>query len=425
VISESGLERFEVLVRERVHVTGTDTLSEYVRRLGSDPEWEEWRQLLGRITNKESSLYRGRAQIDAIRDLVVPSILDSRASHPIRVWSAACARGEEAATIALTLANVPGIDRLGWEVLGTDVDDAALDDARQGSFSPRAVARVPEHELAASFTQRGGRYELVSELRRHLSYRFLNLASEPLHVADGPFDIVLLRNVLIYFRPEVQSQVVRNVVGAMADEGYLFLGPSESLRHLDSDLEVQHLGACCCYRRPGTPDAPTPLLRDKAPARPLQVEPPPTAGASPSTAEEGFSEAVERALWELENGVSPRDFTAVDRLRRHFADHPTVHAIEGLFRERSGDLEAAVEAYRGALYLAPTRFDIRFLLARTLHRCGQWRRAEREYRSVMSSLGDPSPPGSMLLGRAGVPGHRGLRADCRENIDVIKYISQN
>ncbi len=432
VVADHDLGRLEDLARERAAAIGMDGPAEYVRRLEGKPGWGEWRRLLGSITNKESFLYRGQAQIEAIRDLVVPELMGSTDRRPIRLWSAGCARGEEAATLALVMDAVPGLGHDEWRILATDVDEAALADARRGIFTRRAVARVPKQEIERGFARCGDSFELRPRLQQNIEYRFLNLAAEPLQAPWAAFDIVLLRNVLIYFRQPVKVRVVEAVEASLTNGGRLFLGPSESLHHLGTRLEVQDLGACWCHRQGG--GASTPSLRQppaSAPTAGTAGEPCPVvhgpAGGESAveTVDEEFAHALAAALEDLERGAPTRDLSAVDRLRRRFAEDASVHAVEGLLRERTGDQEAAVAAYRAALYLEPSRYDIRFLLARALEEGGRWRRAEREYRSVMSSLHDPHAPAPVLSGRAGVPQRELLEIVCRERLIYLIKCSQH
>src|SRR4029078_12682475 len=125
-------------------------------------------------------------------------------SRHLRIWSAACARGEEPATLAMLLAEEPSLSGWNWTIVATDLDEEALAGARLGLYGERAVAQVPPPLLERWFSRRGKLYELDAGLRSRIDYRRLNLAQAPYALPLDSFDLVLLRNVLIYFRRPLQ-----------------------------------------------------------------------------------------------------------------------------------------------------------------------------------------------------------------------------
>lgn len=237
---------------------------EYVDRLAdaalSGEAAEEWDTLIPMVTIKESYFFRAPQQFAALERQILPRLVKARSEERrIRVWSAACARGEEPGTLAILLAESRLLRGWEWEIVATDVDEEALETARRGLYGERAVARVPTAQRERWFRSRGKLYELAPELRRRIRYRPLNLARPPYRGLLGgrekgkvgpaaSFDLVFLRNVLIYFPRPLQRRVVATVADSLAEDGALFLGASETLWQIQRRLAAYDLGNCFCYR---------------------------------------------------------------------------------------------------------------------------------------------------------------------------------
>lgn len=420
VIGNRSIDALAAFVRQRVERGGFAGVERYLDYLRRHPDSEEWRHILTRITIKESYLFRAHAQFDALTTTVLGELANRRGDRLLRVWCAGCARGEEAATLAIVLADHPLVGNWSWSVLATDVDDSALADARKGIYGRRAVQRVPPPALARHFVRHRDRYKLDAQLRDRIEYRRLNLIDQPLDLAGERFDVIFLRNVLIYFRPELQRRVVESVEAALTPEGTLFLAPSESLLHLDTTLQARDLGGCFCYRRaPITQDAdvlPTgsgaalvpPPVTTKIPA------PPPSRSTGTVPPAPLLDARLELAVEALEDGHNERARVVLAALRHDYPESAEVRALEGVTLERTGDLEQSVLAFRAALYLAPEMDEVRFLLARTLEGLGRSRAAGREYRTALSGLGPAGSFSAAILGRLGLPDSEQMTQSCLE-----------
>lgn len=423
VIGDKGLGALERFVLQRVRRGGFAGLDRYVDYLRRHPDSEEWRHVLSKITIKESYLFRAHAQFDALATTILDELADRRADRRLRVWCAGCARGEEAVTLAIVLADHPLVGGWQWRVLATDVDETALADARKGIYGRRAVGRVPAAALERHFVRRDDRFELTPELLDRIDYRRLNLIEQPLDLGPEPFDVIFLRNVLIYFRPELQRRVVEMVEGALAEHGVLFLGPSESLIHLGTRLQAEDLGGCFCYRRvAGRADVRT----APASSRPSVVSTSEATPEVPGPEDSGdrqhavlpFEERLESMIEALAEGENRRAAAGLAALRHRFPESAVTHALEGVALERCGEPERAILSYRAALYLAPEMDEIRFLLARVLEGRGRSRAAAREYRTALSGLGPANGFMTVVLERLGLPDHRRMSDICREFLDI-------
>jgi chemotaxis protein methyltransferase CheR len=421
VVGDQNLEALGRFIEQRVQLGGFEGFGRYVDYLRRHPDSEEWRQLLSKITVKESYLFRAQVQFQALEEQILGQIADRRSDRRVRVWSAGCARGEEAATLAVVLAEHPVVGDWDWSILATDVDQAALADARTGSYGSRALSRVPSILLERYFVSRGDRFTLAPQLLDRIEYRCLNLVEHGPELCAKSFDVVFLRNVLIYFRPELQRRVVEMVEGVLADGGVLFLGPSESLLHLDTGLRAEDLGGCFCYRRrspsasneaPRAADEPAAqATRAPTPAVTRPEEPADSPASTP-----GFETRLESMIEALVRGENRRAAAGLTALRHEYPESAAVRALEGVAQEQSGDLERATLAYRAALYLAPDMDQIRFLLARALERRGRARAAAREYRTALSGLGPATGFVATVLARLGFPDHDQMCAIRREQL---------
>lgn len=254
----------EVLER-RSRAVGAASPHAYLDRLeGRGPDADaEWAALVPLVTIKESYFFRAPQQFAALERHLLPLLVAARQEgRRLRAWSVACARGEEPGTLAILFAESELLRGWDWEIVGTDVDGEALETARRGLYGERAVAHVPPAQLGRWFEPRGKLYELAPALRERISYRSLNLAHPPYDLLrESPgrtFDVVLLRNVLIYFRRPLQRRVVAAVADALAPNGALFLGASETLWQIQDRLAPHDLGNCFCYlhRDPDEPQEP-------------------------------------------------------------------------------------------------------------------------------------------------------------------------
>ena len=225
MVYDSGKEYLvEARLRPLAAAAGCD-VDEYVRRLQVDPA--ERRKAMDALTINETSWFRDHAPYQVLTDVLLPRLLAARApSRHLRIWSAACSSGQEAYSIAMLLdQHLPA----GWtfEILATDVSTAMLERVRAGRYSAVEVNRgLPATSLVRYFTRVGSEWEIVQTLRDHVTTRHVNLAAPFLGL--GTFDLVMLRNVLIYFEQATKHDILRRVQPMVEKHGYLMLGSSET-----------------------------------------------------------------------------------------------------------------------------------------------------------------------------------------------------
>ncbi len=189
----------------------------------------------------ETAFWRHPEQLHAVARAV------SAQARPARIWSAGCSTGEEPYSVAIALLEAGRRDR-GDAILATDVSSRALEAARAASYGDRALRRLPG-DVAARWLEPGASRRVAPAPRALVTFERHNLVRDPLPSA-APFDVVLCRNVLIYFAPGTAAAVLYRLVGALVPGGVLALGPVELPLASALDLEWVEEGGATLLRRP-------------------------------------------------------------------------------------------------------------------------------------------------------------------------------
>ncbi|MDO9409363.1 CheR family methyltransferase [Patulibacter sp.] len=214
-------------IRKRMADVGIEDYATYQDVLEVDSR--EYTQLFNTILINVTSFFRDRETWDALREDVVPELVAATPDdRPIRVWCAGCASGEEAYTIVMVLAEALGEDefRRRVKIYATDIDEEALDEARQARYRDDQVEAVPEDLRERYFERAGSGWAFRSDLRRHVIFGRNDL------VQDAPIsriDLLVSRNVLMYFTAETQARILERFNFALRPTGHLLLGRSEML----------------------------------------------------------------------------------------------------------------------------------------------------------------------------------------------------
>lgn len=218
----------------RIRELGLATFGEYYELArGGDPA--ELRRLLDQICTNETHFFREPGQFRVLEQELIPQWIEQadagRRPRHVSVWSAGCSTGEEPYSLAMTLRErLPA--NFKFEILASDVSHKALTRARSATYSMQRLEEIPE-ELHRRYLLRGvreqeGRFRIASELRGHVRFEEINLLSLASR-SLGPFDLVLCRNVLIYFKRETRLQIVADLCTKVRAGGHLFVGHAESL----------------------------------------------------------------------------------------------------------------------------------------------------------------------------------------------------
>ncbi len=440
------------VMAERLRASGRTDVASYLTFLDRPDGAAERQHLLDDVTIQETHFHRARPQIDALRDHLLPQALQQAAAQGrgITVWSAGCSTGEEPYTLAMLALEArermplqPGEIAPQIRVVGTDVSAAALEVARAARYSGRTIDLADQGAVARWLRPAGdGNHVVRDEVRALVDFEHHNLVTEPAPFVDGTVDLVVCRNVTIYFSRETTRTLVGRFREVLTPGGSLLMGPAETLWQLSDAFALVAVGEAFAYRpavvRPVAvatflPDAP-PVRRSPdrvSPIGPTPAQPtilvssparkspgpttPPRDGAQ-SSGQPGVEPSVEPSV---ESSVeSRRPTTATELLAQaHVALESTRYAdAAGLAAQAAAADPLLTDAYvvcgqayatlgQDALALGPlgraVYLDAKaghawFLLAGSLGRTGDRAGAARAYRAAAAAL--PQAPPEAVLG---------------------------
>ena len=214
-------------IQKRMREVGVQEYGQYIDFLEVHPH--EFGPLFDTVLINVTGFFRDTPAWSCLAEKILPRILESQdPDGPLRMWSAGCASGEEAFTLAMVLAEAIGEEELRRRVkiYGTDADEDALASARQGNYEARQITGVPEELLGKYFEQTGARHVFRADLRRCLIFGRHDLIQD---AAISRLDLLVCRNTLMYFNSETQEKILARFHFALNKHGYLFLGKAETL----------------------------------------------------------------------------------------------------------------------------------------------------------------------------------------------------
>lgn len=348
-LSRQQRERLSAELEKAVRAGGAQL---HLARLQSREGALELARLLAVVSVHKTDLFRDEPQLEALETHVLRPLV--ALGRPLSLWSAGCSTGEEVATLLMLLADAGAHSQS--TVLGTDLSDAALAQARRLSFTPEVLKRVPRERLGRYFREG----TLLAPLMARACFTQHNLMDRPYPFAsdDGLFDVIVCRNVLIYFTAEAARETVNGFVERLRPGGVLVLSTAEPLLEPVPELTTLRLPGAFFYQRDGGAPAPAPIPEARAAPRPSAPRPPPRPAITGEIPVVLTPEEEGRKLFEL-----VLEWAATGE------DHPETEA--GL---------------RKALYLAPQLASARYLLGLILERRGALADAASEYRRALVML---------------------------------------
>lgn len=223
---------------------GAGAVDSYVQRIRGNPS--ALTEVVEALTTNETSWFRDNSPFIALRE-VIRSDCRTRNHGELRLWSAACSTGQEPYSISMSLLDV-GETR--FSVLGTDLSTAVLNRAREGQYSQLEVNRgLPAPMLVKHFARSGTNWQVAEHIRRHVDFRQHNLLDPP--PLGGPFDVVFLRNVLIYFDAATKREILARVARVLRPEGYLLLGAAETIPPIETQWQRADITRGAVYKLRG------------------------------------------------------------------------------------------------------------------------------------------------------------------------------
>jgi chemotaxis protein methyltransferase CheR len=307
------------------------SLESYASSVESDPA--AFQKLLNRVTVQQTSFFRDSMLFDALTAEVIPNL-----TEPVLAWSAGCSNGQEPYSLAMLLSESGLRD---WTVVATDISTRALVRAKEATYSATEVASLGAERKARHMTAVGVRWEVNANIRGRVRFQRHNLSGDPMPVPPGQCQIILCRNVLIYFTAEQLLKVLDRFASAIQPAGHLFLGASESLWQLSDHFRLVRLGAAFAYQLP-----PVASIGERR-STPERREAPRHAEV-----ERRLPQTVAQLLAAGEAAASAGDFgAAADAFRRATSldpDHPIAYFQLAVCLEKMGLAGAAERALKEA-----------------------------------------------------------------------------
>jgi two-component system CheB/CheR fusion protein len=257
-------------LRGRMGATGHSSLAAYAKQLETDAE--EYARFISSLLIKVTEFFRDPKVFQFLRDQTLPELINDarRRGRELRVWSAGCSTGEEAYSLAITIAEALGDDSkpMDVRVFATDLDSAAIAFARRGLYSPAALQKVPAPILERYFVKTEGGYEVAKSIRSLMTFGEHDLG------ARAPFpriDLILCRNVLIYFTLPMQRAALETFGFSLRENGRLVLGQSETVAAMPTPFIEEHARLRIYQRAPGPPVLPLTRAKPIRQARDKEV----------------------------------------------------------------------------------------------------------------------------------------------------------
>ncbi|URD60778.1 protein-glutamate O-methyltransferase CheR [Sphingomonas sp. KRR8] len=237
-------------VADRIKVTGSRTFSDYYGLLRDDEG--EAQELINSFTVNETYFYREEHQLRCLGRSLLPEVVrNKRPGDLVRIWSLPCSTGEEPYSIALwLLENWAMVDVYNIEIVGSDIDTLAIEAALNGRYGPRALAKLPPEVLDTYFEpQGGGDRMIIQDIKESVRFTRTNLIDRASVAAQGRFDIIFCRNLLIYFDESSRESAAAQLHDALLPGGFLCLGHTESMSRISNRFRSRRFEDAIVYER--------------------------------------------------------------------------------------------------------------------------------------------------------------------------------
>lgn len=401
---------------------GFDSTGEYSAWLQSrEPLPAALHLLASHLTIGETYFFREEQALRALSQHILPGIIATRRgrNQHLRLWSAACSTGEEAYSLAIMVRELlPDWGEWAITLLATDINPQSLEKALAGVYGEWSFRTLPPDIRARYFTPtKDRRFEIGEAIRRQVTFAEANLAADsapefPSEAAN--MDVILCRNLLIYFTAEQGQKLVAKLHSALAPGGCLAVSPSEFSQYLFSRFVPMNFPGTMLYRRPLPDERPAekPRITKRPPAIPQRSatgqqptpapQRPATATAAQrriTTSETSTSSTKEdhasRARALADQGKLNDALTPCEQWIRAEKVNPAAHYLHATVLRELGDREAARRSLQTCIYLQPDFALAHFALGNLAHGAGRETEAQRHYRNAQRVL-DAQPPDTPL-----------------------------
>jgi chemotaxis protein methyltransferase CheR len=406
-------------IARRMAALGIADAALYLERL-RDAEMgpREWRLLESDLTIKETFFFRFAEQFSVLRSHILPAMIARHAEdRHLRIWSAGCSTGAEPYSLAVLIRDLLGDAADDWHVsiLGTDIDEAALADARHALYGGWALRTVTADERARLFQQEDRNWRLRTVYRSMVRFErqnLLEILDSASAIGRNEYDLILCRNLLIYFHPDLGANIVSALGERLAIHGKLLLGHAETGLAAASNLAPQELAGIVVYVRddvaktgeepPAKPPSDPlpvrprpPMLPRRGPRRvPRREPPPPLPPLSPQTPPDMPDDTLQDVRSLLCRGETHNARGLIAQLLPNRRTDPLLLYLDGLAALAERDDAGAEKALRGALYLDRGFAMAHYLLAQHLLRAGSGVEGRRALANAAAAIAfdDPDAP---------------------------------
>ncbi|MEB3883289.1 CheR family methyltransferase [Lyngbya sp. CCY1209] len=421
---------FSQKIWTRVYERHLSSLQEYYYLLLADDTESrtEWAELMPLLTTTETYFFRDRGQFKLLREVLLPELIEARRSSQIlRLWSAGCSTGEEPYSLSILLRQLlPDWDTWQIQIIGTDVNEVALRRARQGLYSPWSFRMVDPSVQRDYFHAKGSSWQIDPKIQRSVTFFRLNLVGDNCANAlknFGEVDLILCRNVFVYFEKPYIIQVLRKFYQSLKPGGYLMTAHAELQGSILDEFQPAVFPESLVYRRPKSatisfsqtaplpgphlPSPPPPELSYPAPNRsrfsrraagsespisPLSIVAPP---AVPNSTSEERAIAIHRILQEARRLVSQKAYNeALKKVRQFAADDPQnfeAHYLMAEIHANLGEYDKATHHCQKALEIDSLSIQPYYLLLQIAEEKGDFEGAKILSKRIIY-LSDISPP---------------------------------
>lgn len=413
---------FAKTLAARVRVLGLQSLDRYYQLLAetsdraASPGDREWQQLLEQLTNGETYFFRDRGQVSVLRDQLLPRLIASQRlafeqgksnSLSLRLWSAGCSTGEEVYTLAILVRElIPDLDRWQISILGTDLNSESIAKAKRGIYGKGAFRNADPATKPQYFRQHRDGWEVLPAIRDRIAFELGNLLADRFptpNSAIAQMDLIICRNVFIYFNFEAIARILNKFYATLEPGGYLLAGHSELAGQDMSQYQILSFESAVVYKRPALEEAPL-----QGPSPPPSSAPTPKARSprassvaktNTRTAPRARTSPQQRprktAVSRPETPVSPAPSLAIEQLRgklargdyagviqqaqQHLASQPpVVELLElmGLAYASQGNYDSATQCGQKMQAIAPNSVRHLYLLAQIAEDRGHLKEAK-------------------------------------------------
>ena len=225
-----------------------DTFIDYYYLLKYESHFtDEWNQVFDAISVQETYFGRESDQIKTLINVIIPKLAIEKTNLPIKIWSAACASGEEPLTIAISLNESGWFERIPIKIVASDLSPKAISKAQKGLYGCHSFRHWPQALIETYFVKYNQQYQVIDTIHELIQWKNANLNNNHDIAQMAGSHIIFCRNVFIYFSAQAIRQTIRLLYDCMTGPGYLFTGVSESLLKFTDDFDMQEIDSTFVY----------------------------------------------------------------------------------------------------------------------------------------------------------------------------------